>query len=168
MKLETSSSLELVYLAWLILAKTNSPALWIKLQVPIPAALAPEDHRPRTAPEDSSLCSRICDPPPSVAWRAFQSLAWVRGGLWLHVILSPAAGEWVMVQEQDHLHHCKRRFFFRVSLQLHLPHSHLPSPCFHLARSDMANCLWEVMICHVSMCCSKNFHGVFRSRGEEN
>lgn len=45
---------------------------------------APELHR--------ASCSRTYDQTPSVMCEGFQSLAWVRGGLWLHVTLSTAAG----------------------------------------------------------------------------
>lgn len=137
---------KLVYSARQILAKINSSALLMELKVQtLTLANAPENHSPRTPP---GLGSRICDQTPSVKWRGFQTLTWVRGGLQPHVTLS--CSRMGKSEESTTTYFIASGAFFCISIKLPLPHLKLSSLRFHLVWSDTVNYFWAVMICHTS------------------
>lgn len=104
-----------------------------------------------TAPElHMASCSRTYDRMPSVMCQGFQSLAWVRGGLWLHVTLSAAAGHMSNSDVNTMAYLISSGAFLCIFVKLHVPHLNLSSLCFHVVGSDTGVYLWEVMVCHTS------------------
>lgn len=140
----------------------NQPCQWSSRFKPLHrqmllAITAPELHR--------ASCSSTYDRMPSVMCQGCQSLAWVRGGLWLHVTLSAAAGHMSNSDVNTMAYLISSGAFVCIFVKLHVPHLNLSSLCFQVVGSDTGERWWCVTRL---MCCSKNFHRVFHSLREEN